>query len=58
MILARHKKSNFRLFAATIVVIDRAGAARFFSLQTDQNGENIPNEHKQYQMAIKYAIRP
>jgi hypothetical protein len=30
--------------------------ARFFLLQHTKTGENIPNYHKIYQTAIKYAI--
>jgi hypothetical protein len=32
--------------------------ARFFMVQHTKTGENIPNNHKIYQMAIKYAKRP
>jgi hypothetical protein len=38
-------------------VEDRAGntVARFLSVQTYQNGKNIPNDHKLYQTSIKYT---
>jgi signal transduction histidine kinase len=32
--------------------------ARFFLIQTYQNGKNIPNDHKLYQTTIKYTKRP
>jgi TPR repeat protein len=33
-------------------------AARFFLVQTYQNGKNIPNDHKLYQTAINYTKWP
>jgi hypothetical protein len=35
-----------------------ARVARFFSVQTYQNGKNIPSDHKLYQIAIKYTTWP
>jgi hypothetical protein len=35
-----------------------ARVARFFMVQTYQNGKNIPNDHKLYQTAINYTKWP
>jgi hypothetical protein len=29
--------------------------ARFFSVKVTKTGKNIPNDHKMYQMAVKYT---
>jgi hypothetical protein len=41
--------------AADMNQLVRNRVARFFLVQTYQNGKNIPNDHKLYQMAIKYS---
>jgi hypothetical protein len=35
-----------------------AKVARFFFVQNTKTGKNIPNDHKIYQMAIKYFLWP
>jgi hypothetical protein len=48
------KKINWTSVVHQIVFSQRTGVARFFSVQhTYQNGENIPNDHKMYQMAVE-----
>jgi hypothetical protein len=36
------------------VTLVRARVARFFLVQLTKTGENIPNDHKIYQMAVKH----